>query len=174
MKQKSPLETLFEKALFGCRHFVLIAVVGLALGSILMFLKGGVAMFNGTLEFVDELSHLGEAAHGHSAMLLYFIAGVDNFLFGLVLLIFSLGIYELFVSRIDHLAGDEDRPSWLHITSLEDLKGYLGKVILIILIVGFFEHSFHMKFETALELLTLAGGIALIALSLFLTHAHKE
>jgi len=174
MNQKNRLEVLFERTLFGCRHFVLIAVIGLALGAILMFLKGGVAMFNGTLEFVGELSHFGEGAHGHSAMLLYFIAGVDNFLFGLVLLIFSLGIYELFVSPIDHLEDNDDRPSWLHINSLEDLKGYLGKVILIILIVGFFEHSFHMKFETALELLTLAGGIALIALSLYLSHAHQD
>jgi uncharacterized membrane protein YqhA len=65
----------------------------------------------------------------------------------------------------------------LVISSLDDLKNRLAKVILMILIVKFFEHAIGLTYKHALELLYLAGGIALIGLALYLTHAsesHKD
>jgi uncharacterized membrane protein YqhA len=50
------------------------------------------------------------------------------------------------------------------------LKARLAKVILMILIVRFFEHAISMKFDTPLDLLYLAAGIALIGVALFLSH----
>jgi uncharacterized membrane protein YqhA len=46
----------------------------------------------------------------------------------------------------------------------------LAKVILMILIVKFFEYTVSMEFSTPLDLLYMAGGIALIGLSLYLSH----
>lgn len=168
------LEKVFERGLFGCRWFVLIAVIGSLFASMLMFLKGGISIVQGSLAFVKELSHLQAGQHD-PGMVLNFISAVDNFLFAMVLLIFSMGIYELFVSKIDPVSRNpETRPNWLRITSLDDLKAYLGKVVLMILIVSFFEQSFHLKYHQPLDLLYLGGGIVLVALSLFLTHgAHK-
>jgi uncharacterized membrane protein YqhA len=63
----------------------------------------------------------------------------------------------------------------LLIDSLDDLKSRLAKVILMILIVKYFEHAIAMSFETPLDLLYLAGGITLIGLAIYLSHAadHK-
>jgi uncharacterized membrane protein YqhA len=64
----------------------------------------------------------------------------------------------------------------LHIESLDDLKNRLAKVILMILmilIVTFFEQVLKMKFETPQSLIYLSGGIALIGLALYLTHQRE-
>lgn len=62
--------------------------------------------------------------------------------------IFAMGIYELFISKIDPASRtDESRPNWLQIHSLDDLKSAVGKVILMILIVRLFESAVKMKYE---------------------------
>ena len=163
------LERVFERSLFGCRLLVLVAVIGLLVAAMLMFVKGGVAIAQGAGAFFQEFAHFADE---HSpAVILHFITAVDNFLFATVLLIFSMGIYELFVSKIDPCSRTaETRPNWLKVKSLDDLKTYLGKVVLMILIVSFFEQSFHLAYKQPLDLLYLGGGIGLVALSLFLTH----
>ena len=88
-----------------------------------------------------------------------------------VLLIFSLGLYELFIGDIGAAEGSETSSNVLLIQSLDDLKTRLAKVILMILIVKFFEYTFSMEFRTPLDLLYMAGGIALIGLALYLSHA---
>ena len=57
------------------------------------------------------------------------------------------------------------------VSSLDDLKSRLAKVILLILIVKFFEHALSMHFSTSLDMLYFAGGIALIGLALYLSHS---
>lgn len=99
------------------------------------------------------------------------INSVDSYLFATVLLIFSMGLYELFISKIDPASRTpESRPNWLNIRNLDDLKGTIGKVILMILIVSFLEKSLSIVYATPLDLLYLCGGIILIAGSLYLTH----
>jgi uncharacterized membrane protein YqhA len=95
---------------------------------------------------------------------------IDGFLLAAVLLIFSMGLYELFISKIDVAADSETSKNVLHIDTLDDLKNRLAKVILIILIVNFFEQVLKMQFETPQSLIYLSGGIALIGLALYLTH----
>lgn len=99
---------------------------------------------------------------------------VDGYLLATVLLIFALGLYELFISNIDQAEGEETSSSVLMITSLDDLKNRLAKVILMILIVKFFEYAVDMRFETPLDLLYLAGGIALIGVAIYLSHADDQ
>ena len=67
------------------------------------------------------------------------------------------------------------RPSWLQISSIDELKSSLGKVILMVLIVSFFKHSLDVPFENAKDLLLLSLGVVLIALSLFIANkaTHK-
>jgi len=95
---------------------------------------------------------------------------IDGFLLASVLLIFAMGLYELFISKIDAAEGSETSGNVLHISSLDDLKNRLAKVILMILIVNFFEQVLKMQFETPQSLIYLSGGIALIGLALYLTH----
>ena len=96
---------------------------------------------------------------------------VDGYLLATVMLIFGLGLYELFISKIDKAEESEGASNVLLIHSLDDLKGRLAKVILMILIVKFFEHAIRMPFALPIDLLYLAAGIALIGLSLYLSHA---
>jgi len=101
---------------------------------------------------------------------------IDGYLLATVLLIFALGLYELFISPIDlaKKEGDSTASNVLIINSLDDLKARLAKVILMILIVRFFEHAISMKFDSPLDLLYLAAGIALIGVALFLSHDSKK
>ena len=100
----------------------------------------------------------------------YIVEVIDGFLLASVLLIFSIGLYELFISKIDIAGGSEASSNVLHIESLDELKNRLAKVILMILIVNFFEQVLKMQFETPQSLIYLSGGIALIGLALYLTH----
>lgn len=169
-RPRAAVERLFESLLFNSRLIVLIAVLGALVAAVCMFLRGGWAILKGIASFFFHHSP-NAPAEEVPVMVVQFIGAVDNFLFAMVLLIFSMGIYELFVSRIDPASRTpESRPNWLRITSLEDLKSYLGKVVLMILIVNLFEQSFHLRYETPVDLLSLGGSIVLVALSLFLTH----
>jgi len=59
-------------------------------------------------------------------------------LIAVVLLIFSFGIYELFISEIDDAENSEVGSKILAIHSLDELKDKLGKVVVMVLIVSFF------------------------------------
>ena len=99
---------------------------------------------------------------------------IDGYLLATVLLIFGLGLYELFISKIDLAENSEMASKVLLIHSLDDLKARLAKVILMILIVKYFEFALSMTFSTPMDLLLFAAGIALIGLSLFLSHAGEK
>jgi len=79
-------------------------------------------------------------------------------------LIFALGLYELFISKIEQASISENASKILVIRNLDDLKSRLAKVILMILIVKYFEHALNMQFQDPEDLLYFAGGIALLGL----------
>jgi uncharacterized membrane protein YqhA len=80
-------------------------------------------------------------------------------------------MYELFISDIDQAHGSKSSSKILVINSLDDLKSRLAKVILMIMIVTLFEEALNMKLETPVDLLSLGGAIALVAVALYLSHA---
>jgi uncharacterized membrane protein YqhA len=85
------------------------------------------------------------------------------------MIIFSLGLYELFIGRIVAAETSEVAPRLLLIHTLDDLKDRLAKVVFLILIVRYFEYALQSDIGGPLDLLYLAIGIALVALSLYLT-----
>ncbi|KKL70309.1 hypothetical protein LCGC14_2106230, partial [marine sediment metagenome] len=98
---------------------------------------------------------------------------IDGYLLATVLFIFSLGLYELFISKIEE-AENSENSKVLAIHSIDDLKARLGRVILMILIVTFFEHAIRMEFHGPLDLLALAAGIGLISLALYFSHSDDK
>ena len=171
------LEEVFETILFNSRIMTILAVVGALISSFVMFIKGTLQIINGICIFYDQVKNFHPGAeHGPDTLVAHFVASVDNYLFATVLLIFSMGLYELFISKIDPASRtEESRPNWLKVSSLDDLKSSLGKVILMILIVSFFEQSLSIQYTNALDLLFLGTGILLVAGALFLTHVrHKN
>lgn len=166
------LEAGFETFLFNARLIVILAVLGSLASSVMMFIRGAVVIAHTAKDFVH---HIG-GHEGGEELSIALISSVDSFLFATVLLIFAMGIYELFISKIDPASRTADsRPNWLAIHSLDDLKGAVGKVILMILIVRLFESAVKMKYEHPLHLLYLGLAVLFVAIALYLQHlGHKK
>ena len=166
------LEHIFETILWNSRLTVMAAVLASLLSSLAMF-------YVITVDTISMISHLLNYASLdtparlalRSETITHVVELIDGYLLATVLLIFSFGLYELFISKIDAAESSENSSKVLFINSLDDLKSRLAKVVLMILIVKFFEHALTMAFTTPLDLLLFAGGIALIGLALYLSHA---
>lgn len=164
------VEEVFETALFSCRFLVLIAVLGILVASVVMFLKGCIEVVQGIRAFWNGAGFQPTPLDDKS-VILSFIPAVDNYLFATILLIISMGLYELFISEIDPKSRkDKTRPTWLQVHDLDDLTSRIGEVVIMILIVNFFKLSFSMTYGKPLDLLILGGGVLLISGSLVVAH----
>ncbi|NNM79409.1 MAG: YqhA family protein [Gallionella sp.] len=168
------LETLFEGTLWNSRFVIIAAVIGSLLAGFAIFYMATVDVVNlflHALHYADS-SLTDEARKAlHDSTVTHIVEVVDGYLLATVMLIFSLGLYELFISDIDQAHGSKASSKILVISSLDDLKSRLAKVILMILIVTLFQEAINMKLTTPLDLVYLGASIALIALALYLSHA---
>ncbi len=170
------LERLFENVLWSSRFVVLLAVISSGLASLAVFYISTVDvcyMIGDLLHYGSPALSSGERLLMRDNMVRHVVAVVDGYLLGTVLLIFSLGLYELFISKIDPAHHDKAASKVLDIRNLDDLKNRLAKVVLMILVVRYFEHALEMKFHAPADLVYFAGGIALVGLALYLTHASE-
>ena len=164
------VEEIFETALFGCRFLVLIPVLGVLAASVVMFIKGCVEVIQGMRAFQAAVSFQPTQLDDKN-VILSFIPAVDNYLFATILLIISMGLYELFISEIDPKSRKaKSRPNWLCVYDLDDLTSRIGEVVIMILIVNFFKLSFSVTYEHSTDLLALGGGVLLISGSLVVAH----
>ena len=169
------IESIFENLLWKSRLVVIAAVFLSMISSLALF-------YMTTIDAIYMVSHLAEYAslegdartHLRTTTITHVVELIDGYLLAIVLLIFAMGLYELFISKIDRAEDAENASKVLLIHSLDDLKARLAKVILMIMIVKFFEYALSMKFTTPLDLLYFSAGIALIGLALFLSHKADE
>lgn len=174
MKQ---FEKIFEGALWNSRFVIFTAVVGSLLAGFAIFYMATVDVVYlviHTLSYADPGMTDVVRKTLHDATVTHIVEVVDGYLLGTVMLIFSLGLYELFISDIDHAHGSKASSKILVISNLDDLKSRLAKVILMIMIVTLFEEALNMEMSEPIDLLYLGGSIALIALALYLTHASEH
>lgn len=180
MAKKFPtLETVFEGFLWKSRFVVLFAVIASLFTALSMFYVATVDAFYMVIHLAgyaspDLSTDMRNSLRAET--ITHVVEIIDGYLLATVLLIFALGLYELFISPIDLASKDDEgtASNVLIINSLDDLKTRLAKVILMILIVRFFEHAISMTFANPLDLLYLAAGIALIGVALFLSHDNKK
>lgn len=166
LNYKNEITRRFEYTLYFTRFLTLLAVFGSLLAAIALFIKGSVIVIDGMIEF---FKHIASPEYEH--LLETFVSSVDVFLFAMVLIIFGVGIYELFISKIDPVEKKADnRPTWMQVSNVDDLKASLGKVILMVLIVTFFKHSIEVQYGNVNDLLKLGVGIILIAGALYITN----
>lgn len=199
MTVRSLVERSFESALWACRYAVLVAVIAsllIALGMFYSTTVDSVYHLRKVLRYaatseqvptneVKSFAEPGKSTGDHaattrgrdstherdrSAMIANVVEAIDGYLLATVMLIFAFGLYELFISRIEISEGRGRAAKILLIHSLDDLKHRLGQVILLILVVKYFEHALRLDYETAESQLWLALGILLVASALFLTH----
>lgn len=100
--------------------------------------------------------------------LLFMIHAVDASLLSAVFLLFALGLYELFIAPLEVPEGHPFRRV-LVVESLEDLKGKLAAVVLMLLVVRFFEQAQALKAASFQDLAFLALGVALLAFGLWIS-----
>ncbi len=164
------MKEFFESVLWNSRYVVLLAVWSSIIGMLLLFLLSAADMAKLAWDFV-EYSFMGiEKPDFHITVVSHVITAVDDFLLATVLLIFALGLYELFISKIGAAHGDENANNILMINSLDDLKDRLGKVILMILIVAFFKNVLHVTFDDPLNILYMGAGILMVSLASYFSH----
>lgn len=171
------VERLFEGGLWHSRLVVLVAVLASLATALAVF-------YIATVDAWYLITHLGEYASPEltaearrdlrASSITHVVEVIDGYLLATVLLIFALGLYELFISPLDPAHESRHFSRVLFIRSLDDLKSRLGQVVLMILIVKFFEHAIEMRFDTAMDLLAFAGGIALVGVALYLSHAGEH
>lgn len=156
-------ERAFESALWSSRLIVVLAVIFGTISAMLLFISG-------SIEILVSISHsisLSPMEIDYTSLLSGIIGGVDLYLIGMVLLIFSFGIYELAISKIDIARSSESYHTLLEISNLDDLKNKIIKVIIMVLIVSFFQRVLSMKLSTSMDMLFMAVSIAVICIGVY-------
>ena len=163
------LEKIFESGLWGSRYFVMLPVIFALFGAIILFSIASTDIWNITVKTLDVYINHAHPKQFHEEVVSAIIGAVDLYLIAIVMLIFSFGIYELFISKID--AADAKQSSKvLQINSLDDLKDKLAKVIVMVLVVSFFQKVLYTNYNSPLEMLYFASSILLLSVGLYFLH----
>ena len=162
--EQSLIEILFEGTIWRSRFIVILAVVFGLIGAIILFI---VASYD--IASIASYAFNGLFAHPHPKdfhenIVAKIIGAVDLYLIAVVMFIFSFGIYELFISHIDEAKG---HGQILAISSLDQLKDKIAKVIIMVLVVNFFQRVLHTSFGTPVEMLYFALSITALAVGLY-------
>jgi uncharacterized membrane protein YqhA len=167
------IERLFEGALWRSRYIVVVAVVAsllVAVGVLFMTTVDVVHLAGVVITYGDPALSTDARAALQLEVISDIIAAIDGYLLSAVLLIFALGLYELFVNKIDEAEGSEFARRLLLIRNLDDLKDRLARVILLILIVKFLQLALKVKYQTTQDLLFLSIGIILVGGAIYISH----
>ncbi len=162
------MEKIFESSLWASRFMVLLAVVFGLIGAIVLFIVASFDIYE-TSKFVFNtyITHAHPESF-HENVVGGIIGAVDLYLIGVVMLLFSFGLYELFISDIDAAKDDEGNDNQiLAIHSLDQLKDKISKVIVMVLVVGFFQKVGHTQYNGALDMLYFALSITAVSVGLY-------
>jgi uncharacterized membrane protein YqhA len=161
------LEKIFEAALWKTRFLVLLAVIFGLIGALVLFIVASMDIYSvAVYAFETIIAHV-HPEHFHEDIVSGIIGAVDLYLIAVVMLIFSFGVYELFISPIDHSQVAKDDSKILSITTLDQLKDKIAKVIVMVLVVNFFQRVLHTNYNGALEMLYFALAVTALAVGLF-------
>tara|TARA_B110000240_G_C13238497_1_gene342116 strand:- start:3 stop:497 length:495 start_codon:yes stop_codon:yes gene_type:complete len=160
------MSNIFEKILWNARYITILAVVLSIVSSFTLLVIGSWEIIEAVI-FYNPL--FDESITSNNDLLFKIISAIDLFLIGIVLLIFGFGIYELFVSDID-FTNSKFNESTLKIKDLDQLKNKIIKVIIIVLIVKFFEKilKFSENFKDPIDILYFSLSILSICLGYYL------
>ena len=164
------LKKFIENSLWSSRFIVILAVIFGFLGAVILFVVASIDVIEVAKLVAVTFLEGSHPDHFHEDIVSGIIGAVDLYLIAVVLLIFAFGIYELFISKIDAACSDEDCNSILNINSLDQLKDKLAKVIIMVLVVNYFQRVLHTNYTTPLELLYFALAIVALAVGLYFTN----
>jgi len=150
----------FERGLSLAQLTVVLPVIVLMLSGVGAYVYGAVYAVHSVADIADQPF----AAHN----LRLFLTEIDLFLIGATLVIAAIGLYELFVARIDPAHTRRPLPAWLEMKDLNDLKARVISMIILVSAVSFTDVL--LEFGSELKLLELAAGVGafIVALTIYL------
>ncbi|MBD3793728.1 MAG: YqhA family protein [Campylobacterales bacterium] len=163
------IEKIFEGFLWNSRFIVLLAVIFSLLGGVALFVVASVDVWSVVGDIAMTYINHAHPEGFHEQIVIGLIGAVDLYLMAIVMFIFSFGLYELFISEID-AAKMSSSSKILEIHSLDELKDKLAKVIVMVLVVNFFQDVLHTEYKGAEEMLYFAGSILGLSLALYFLH----
>jgi len=180
------IEKLFEGLIWRSRFVVILAVIFGLLGAIVLFIIASLDIYNISVHTITALltnahpaklhENLVSTIIGalHENLVSTIIGAIDLYLIAVVLFIFAFGLYELFISEIDEAMNDKKTSKILEIHSLDQLKDKIAKVIIMVLVVSFFQRVLHTEYNGAKEMLYFALSILALALGLYFLHRNSK
>ncbi len=169
------IESTLEAVLANSRFLTIVAVFASLASAAGAFYMATVDVFYGLLKLAKYGSpsyDYEERIYLRTETITSIIKAVDGYLLAAVMIIFALGLYELFISRINQLEDTHFSAKVLVIHSLDELKNKLARVILLIMIVKFMQVALTAHYDTPLDVLYLALAILLIGGAIFLGNLH--
>jgi uncharacterized membrane protein YqhA len=143
-----------ERALAGSLRLAIIPVVFMVAAGL------GAYVYAAAL-FVHSAISIGRHPFPVGHQIGLFLLDIDLFLIGATLLVAAIGLYELFVRELPAAAR---LPAWLEMHDLNDLKGRVIAMVVLVIAVSFAEVA--VDVDNGLEVLELGGGIAVVVVAL--------
>ncbi|MBI4752984.1 YqhA family protein [Candidatus Desantisbacteria bacterium] len=96
------MEKIFESILWNSRLVIMLAVVASMVSAIILFLIATWDVWIMTTHVWQYMTGQSVELYNvfHDNLVGHIVGAIDDFLLGTVLLIFSMGLYELFISKI--------------------------------------------------------------------------
>jgi uncharacterized membrane protein YqhA len=140
-----------RKVLASSRYFIVVAVIGSFVASASSLVYGGLT----TILIVTRTFASGVFTQSGAKLLsVDLVTMIDLFLLGTVLYIISVGLYELFIDA------EVPMPTWLRVTTLDDLEERLLGVVSVLLAVTFLGSA--VTWDGTTNILALGVGIAAV------------
>jgi uncharacterized membrane protein YqhA len=155
LEPEHPKPSPVERVLSASLQLAIIPVAVLVLAALGAFVYGAAV-------FVDLVVQIARHPFPVGHQIGLFLLDIDLFLIGATLLISAIGFYELFIGEI-RLEGNP-MPGWLEMHDLNDLKGRVIAMIVMVLAVTFVELV--VDADKGLRILELGGGVAIVILAL--------
>lgn len=163
------LEKIFEAFLVRSRIITILPVIFGLIGAFVLFFISSYDVIKVLFYTYQYFFVAGSEVNLHDDVVGLIIGAVDLYLMALVLFIFSFGVYELFISDLEEFKHIK-QSKVLEVHSLDELKDKLAKVIIMVLIVNFFQRVLQMKFDTPTDMSFLAGSILALCIGLYFLH----
>ncbi len=161
---------LLNNLLKVARVIVYLPVVFGIVSALILIVFSTIDMLGMMREVFIALKTLNFSASTHLMIVSEIVGAVDLYLIAIVIIIFSFGLFELFISEVGENQNKIKLPPILSISSLDELKDKLAKVIVMVLVVSFFQRALSVKYSGALEMMYFALSISALSVGVYLLH----
>ncbi|GIW07014.1 MAG: hypothetical protein KatS3mg060_1819 [Dehalococcoidia bacterium] len=148
---------MVRQMLAASRFLVIFAVIGTFVASVTTMLFAGVSCISNVL-MVIFVEYGG--ASGGKKLAVAMLELIDLYLLGIILFLIAAGLCELFV------APGVPLPEWMKVADLEQLKGQIISVVIVLLGITFLGKA--VTWEAGWEIAAFGVGIAVVIWSLYL------